>query len=310
MTDVAILGTGRMGSAMARSLTRAGHSLVLYNRSAEKAKALAAEIGATAAPSAAAATARSSVAISMVADAAAVAALYRGRGGVLEGIAPGGTLLEMSTVPPRVVHELDGEVRERGGAILDAPVSGSVTLAEAGQLTIMVGGRADDLDRVRGVLEGLAATIFHLGPLGSGATIKLAVNAIVFGLNQALAESLVLAEQAGVDRAAAYGVFAASAIAAPYVKYKQAAFMDPQATPPAFSLALAAKDLELILELAGETHARMQQAESNRALVLEAIAAGAPEADLSWIAEHLRGGTTGAADPDAERRVDRRPPRS
>jgi 3-hydroxyisobutyrate dehydrogenase-like beta-hydroxyacid dehydrogenase len=309
MTDVAILGTGRMGSAMARSLARAGHSLVLFNRSMDKAEGLATEIGATTAPSAAAAVAASSAAISMVADEAAVAALYRGRGGVLEGVTPGCTLIEMSTVAPRVVRGLDGEVRERGGAILDAPVSGSVTLAEAGQLTIMVGGHADDLERVRDVLQGMAAAIFHLGPLGSGATIKLAVNAIVFGLNQALAESLVLAERAGVDRAAAYGVFAASAIAAPYVKYKQAAFTDPEATPPAFSLKLAAKDLELVLELAGEAHARMDQAESNLTLVLEAIAAGAAEADLSWMAEHLRNGTIGVSDPAAGRRGGGRPPR-
>jgi len=138
------------------------------------------------------------------------------------------------------------------------------------------------------VLEGLSARIFHMGPLGAGATIKLAVNAIIFALNQSLAEALVLAERAGVERATAYEVFAASAIAAPYVKYKEAAFVDPEETAVAFSLGLAAKDLDLIGALANRTGARMPQSEVNLAVILEASASQGSEADLAAIAEHLR----------------------
>jgi len=291
MSDVALLGTGRMGSAMARSLARTGFSLTLYNRSGAKAEALAAEIGATTAATAAGAVATAPVAISMVSDESAVEALYRGPGGVLEGLTEGATLLEMSTVPPYVVRDLDPDVRAHGGAILDAPVSGSVPLAEAGTLTIMVGGEAADLERARPVLEGLSARIFHMGPLGAGATIKLAVNSIVFALNQSLAEALVLAERAGVERATAYDVFAASAIAAPYVKYKEAAFVHPEGTAVAFSLGLAAKDLGLILALASEVRAMMPQSETNLAAILEASASQGSEADLAAIAEHLRSGS-------------------
>ena len=86
-------------------------------------------------------------------------------------------------------------------------------------------------------------TIFHVGPLGTGAAMKLAVNTVIFGLNEALAEGLVLAEAAGIDRALAYDVIAASAAGAPFVGYKRAAFVDPDATPVAFALDLAAKDL-------------------------------------------------------------------
>jgi 3-hydroxyisobutyrate dehydrogenase-like beta-hydroxyacid dehydrogenase len=153
----------------------------------------------------------------------------------------------------------------------------------------MVGGRAEDLERARPVLEGLAATIFHMGALGSGATIKLAVNAIIFALNGSLAEALVLAERAGVERARAYEVFAASAIAAPYTKYKMAAFVDPEATPTAFSLGLAAKDLELILGLAGQVGARMTQSETNLAIIREAAAEAGSDADLAAVAGYLRG---------------------
>jgi 3-hydroxyisobutyrate dehydrogenase-like beta-hydroxyacid dehydrogenase len=288
MSEVALLGVGRMGSAMARSLSRNGHALVLYNRSPEKAQALASELGASVAGTAAEAVARSAVAISMVSDEAAVEALYRGPDGVLDGLSAGTVLLEMSTVPPHVVQGLEEEVRSRGGAILDAPVSGSVALAEAGTLTIMAGGEAGDLERARPVLEGLSAQIFHMGPLGTGATIKLAVNSIIFGLNQILAEALVLAEKAGVERATAYEVFANSAIAAPYTKYKQAAFVDPEGTPVAFSLGLAAKDLDLILTLARAVGATMAQTEVNLASVTAAADLAGADADLSAVALPLR----------------------
>jgi 3-hydroxyisobutyrate dehydrogenase-like beta-hydroxyacid dehydrogenase len=288
MSDVAILGTGRMGGAMARALTRRGLVLTLYNRTPEKAAELAAELGAEVAPDAAEAVAGAHVAISMVADEAAVVTLYRGSRGVLEGLGKDTTLLEMSTVPPHVVRALEPDVRARGGAILDAPVSGSVTLAESGSLTIMAGGAAEDVERVRPVLDALATTVFHMGPLGSGATIKLAVNSVIFALNESLAEALVLAERAGVERARAYEVFAASAIAAPFTKYKQAAFVDPGSVPTAFALGLAAKDLELILALARQSGAPMPQAEVNLAGVRAAIDAVGADADLSAVAVALR----------------------
>src|SRR6185436_13402646 len=176
----------------------------------------------------------------------------------------------------------------RGGLLLDAPVSGSVPVVERGELTFMVGGDAEALDRVRPVLDALAATVFHLGPLGSGAIVKLAVNDIVHALNQALSEALVLAERAGVERSKAYDVFAASAIAAPFVHYKRAAYENPDTAPVAFALDLVAKDLELIDALASSVDARMPQLATNRRVVAEALAAGLGDRDLSALAELLR----------------------
>jgi 3-hydroxyisobutyrate dehydrogenase-like beta-hydroxyacid dehydrogenase len=173
--------------------------------------------------------------------------------------------------------------------LLDAPVSGSVSLVEKGQLTIMVGGDPSALDRARGVLEALAARIVHVGALGAGATMKLAVNALVHAINVALSEALVLAERAGIDRSTAYDVFAAGAGAAPYVLYKRAAFVHPEATPVAFRLDLAAKDLDLILDLARQVGARMDQATVNRATVGAAMAAGLGSLDTSSVATFLRG---------------------
>jgi 3-hydroxyisobutyrate dehydrogenase-like beta-hydroxyacid dehydrogenase len=290
VTRVALLGTGHMGAAMSRALARQGFDLVLYNRTAERARTLAGELGARAVSTAAEAVAGADVALSTVADEAAVEALYRGPGGVIAGIRPGVVLADMSTVPPAVATGLEADVRAAGGALLDAPVSGSVGLAEAGELTIMVGGRAEDLERARPVLEALAKRVFHLGPLGQGAAMKLAVNTLIFGLNQALAEGFVIAERAGIAPELAYDVLAASAAGAPYVGYKRAAFLEPDTTPPAFTVDLAAKDLGLITGLADALGVPVPQARTNLDVLRAASAAGRADADFSAVAMHLRGG--------------------
>jgi 3-hydroxyisobutyrate dehydrogenase/2-hydroxy-3-oxopropionate reductase len=173
-------------------------------------------------------------------------------------------------------------------------VSGSVSTVEAGQLTIMAGGDPDVLERVRPVLDPLAKQILHVGEVGAGAVMKLAVNSVLHGLNLALAEALVLAERAGVERTTAYEVFAASAIAAPFVHYKREAFEHPGRPPVAFSLDLVAKDLDLILALAAQAGATMDQAATNSQVVEAAIAAGLGDHDLSELATYLRGTSDGA----------------
>jgi 3-hydroxyisobutyrate dehydrogenase/2-hydroxy-3-oxopropionate reductase len=223
-----------------------------------------------------------------LADDAAVRAAYAGRDGLVAGVRPGAVVLEASTIAPDTVRAVGADVAARRAALLDAPVSGSVPVVERGELTFMVGGDADALDRVRPVLAPLATEVLHLGALGTGAAMKLAVNAVVHGLNQALSEALVLAERAGIDRRAAYRVFAASAVAAPYVRYKRDAFEDPDSAPVAFMLDLVAKDLALIGELAARTGARMDQAATNRRLVREAVDAGYGARDISAMAVYLR----------------------
>jgi 3-hydroxyisobutyrate dehydrogenase-like beta-hydroxyacid dehydrogenase len=288
METVAVLGTGRMGSAMARSLARAGTPLVLYNRTPDRAATLAGELGARTAASAAAAAAEADVCITMLADQPAVEAMWSGPDGILAGARAGSVLVDMSTVPPATIKALAAGAAAAGAGILDAPVSGSVPLAENGKLTIMVGGVPADFERARPVFDRLATNVFHVGPLGTAAALKLAVNTLIFGLNQALAEALVLAEQAGIDRATAYDVFVAGAAGAPYVGYKRAAFLEPDSTPVAFSLDLADKDLRLILELADELDVPMPQARVNRDLVRAASADLGPSADASSVARHLR----------------------
>ena len=138
-------------------------------------------------------------------------------------------MCDTSTVAPATVQSLAPDVGDRGASLLDTPVSGSVPVVEAGQLTVMVGGDTDALATAQPVLDLISKQTFHLGPVGAGATMKLVVNSMIFALNSAVSEALVLAEGAGVDRAAAYDVLKSSAAGAPFVAYKEAAFLDPDA---------------------------------------------------------------------------------
>lgn len=288
MVTVGVVGAGRMGSAMAHAIRAAGHDVVIWNRTPAAADALAGELGGRSVGRPSEVSASADVTISMLADGAAVDAVYAGPDGLIGGAGPGTVLVDSSTVPPAVLRRHEQAIRDQGAGVLDAPVSGSVALAESGKLTLMVGGEAADLERARPVLEAYGSTIFHLGPLGTGAAMKLAVNTVIFGLNQALAEGLVLAELAGIERERAYDVLAASAVAAPYVGYKRAAFLDPSGTPVAFAADLAAKDLRLIAELAHAVSMPMPQATTNLAVIDALIAAGEGGQDFSTVARHLR----------------------
>ena len=285
---VALLGTGRMGSAMAERLCLSGLTVTLYNRTPERASELASQIGAGTATTPAEAAAGADVVISMVADDAAVAALYDGPDGVVAGLRAGSVAVDMSTVLPGTIQALAPAVRARGAGILDAPVSGSVTTTLSGQLTIMVGGETADLDRARPVFEVLAKHVVHVGGLGAGAAMKLAVNTVIFGLNGAVAEGLVLAERSGIERSLAYEVIAASAVGAPFVGYKRDAFVEPDTTPVAFSLRLAEKDLRLIASQAGATGLALPQAATNLELIRAAEQSVGADADFSTVASHLR----------------------
>lgn len=291
MATVGVLGIGRMGGSMARALAAAGFEIVAWNRTPAAARAVAQELGGRAVTHPADAAEAADVCLTMLADGPAVEAVFAGPGGLLEGARPGNVFVDSSTVPPSVIRSFETAARVGGAGLLDAPVSGSVAFAQSGNLTIMVGGEVADLERARPVLDALARTVFHMGRLGSGAAMKLVVNTVIYGLNQALAEALVLADAAGLDRPRAYDVLAASVVGAPYVGYKRAAFLEPATTPPVFGLDLAAKDLGLIAELARQVGVPMPQAAANLDVVVAAAAGGRGDRDFSTVADHLREST-------------------
>jgi 3-hydroxyisobutyrate dehydrogenase-like beta-hydroxyacid dehydrogenase len=286
---VAVIGAGRMGGAMVATLRRAGLPVRVWNRTAATAHDVAEQTGASEAATLVEAVTGADVVISSLADDAAVLETYGGSAGVAAGVGERQIVLEMSTIAPQTVRQIATPIEARGATLLDAPVSGSVSTVEKGELTIMVGGSSSAMDRARPVLDVLATKVFHVGPLGAGATMKLAVNSLIHTIDVGLSEALVLAEKAGVDRSAAYDIFASGAAAAPFVLYKREAFEHPDQIAPAFLMELMAKDLDLILDLAQQVGARMDQATQNRKTVGDALAAGYEGRDLSAVAEYLRG---------------------
>lgn len=281
---VGVIGTGRMGAAMVGTLRRAGFDVVAFNRTRAAAEATGAEVAASAREAAS----RADITISSLADDDALIEVYSGPSGVMAGLRTGTVAVETSTVNPATSRTLAPQVAETGASFIDAPVSGSVALVDAGQLTIMAGGDSAALDLARPALDALASKVFHVGGVGSGATLKLAVNALVHATNTALSEAIVLAEKAGVGRALAYEVFASGAAGSPFLQYKKESYLHPDSAPVAFTLDLVAKDLRLILELAGQAGAPMDQGAANLRLTEAAINAGLGDRDLSAIADYLR----------------------
>lgn len=285
---MAFVGLGRMGSAMARRLHAAGHSLVLWNRDRAKSQAVATDTGADVADTAAGAASRAQIVMSSLADDEALRTVYLGEEGVAQGIGADAVAVDTSTVDPGAIIEVGEAIDRAGAGFADCPVSGSVSTVEAGALTIMAGGDPEIIDRVRPVLGAFSKEVIRVGERGAGAACKLAVNSLLHGLNVALSEALVLAERAGVDREVAYDVFSRGAAGAPFVDYKREAYQHPDETPVAFSLDLVAKDLELITALGAKVGAPMDQAKMGLEIVRRAVNSGMAERDLSAIAVYLR----------------------
>lgn len=285
---VGFLGLGRMGRPMVGSLVAAGFAVTVWNRTAAVAHRLADELGVATRDTPGAVAAEVDVVASMLADDAAVEQVHLGPDGVLSAARPGLLVIDHSTVAPATAHRLAAALGERGTDFIDAPVSGSTEAAASRSLTLMVGGDPAHVAAGQPVLAAMGSRVYHVGQVGAGAALKLAVNTIVYGLTQAISEALVLAERAGIERHTAYEVFANSAIAAPLVHYRRPVFERPGADQVMFRLALAGKDLRLITALAEHIGAPMPQARCNLAALGEAEAAGYGDWDLAAVAAWLR----------------------
>lgn len=272
---------------MSRRLASTGVPLTLWNRGGDRAAALATELGARSASSPADAVHDVDVAITTLADGQAVEQVYLGPQGIVAGARDGLVACEMSTIEPQVSTRIAARMQLAGGHLLDSPVSGSVSLAEQGALTLMVGGDPAAVERVRPVLDILGKDVVLMGGSGTGAVMKLAVNSVLHGLNEALAEALVLAERAGIDRERAYDVFQRSAAGAPFVQYKRDAYLHPEIAAVAFRLALARKDVRLILDLADSLDVVMAQGRTNLEVLEDAMDRHGDQ-DMSALAVHLR----------------------
>src|ERR671916_2012477 len=194
---VGFIGLGIMGKPMAKNLIEAGHDLVVYNRTQEKAEELAGD-GATVAGSPREVAEQSDVIITMLPDSPQVEEVLTGEDGVLEGIKEGALIVDTSTISPVVTEELAAKVAEKGASMLDAPVSGGDVGAIEGTLSIMVGGSEEDFERARPLFEAMGKTIVHVGGSGAGQVTKAANQVVVALAIEAVSEALVLGSKGGV----------------------------------------------------------------------------------------------------------------
>jgi 3-hydroxyisobutyrate dehydrogenase len=288
VADVAILGMGRMGSAMARRVAAAGHDVTVWNRTEATARALAestsdARVRVAATPEDA--VDDRAIILSVLADGDAGRAVLLDPV-VLAHLTPGAVVCDLGTSGVAAAHDLERGVRAAGARFIDAPVSGSVPAVQAGTLLVMAGGDEDAVAAGSAVLSAFARRVIHVGAVGAGQTMKLAVNLVVHNLNAAVAEALALATKAGISGDAAYDVFEQSVIAAPFVGYKRAAFLDLR-TPVAMSLDLASKDLHLIAELASELGVPVPVSDAAARSVAAACAAGFGPDDMASLTRFL-----------------------
>ena len=285
MQRVALLGLGIMGSGMAHNLVRAGFELMVYNRSREKTQPLA-EAGAQVATTPREAAQAADVVIGMVADDAASRALWLGDDGALASIQPGAVVIESSTLTTTWVRELAELVQARGCEFLDAPVTGSKPVAESGELGFLVGGEAETLERARPVLEAMGRRISHLGPAGSGATMKL-INNLLGGVQIAvLAEGLRLAEQAGLNMEHVLPLLINGAPGSPIVKGKAARIVARDYSTH-FALRLMHKDLTYALDEAARLTVPLPTVAAAREVYRLAMARGHGDEDFCAVGEAL-----------------------
>ncbi len=250
MTTVAFIGLGIMGGPMAANLVKAGFEVVGYNRSPDKVKTLV-DAGGRGAESVAEAVRGADVIITIVPDSPDVEDVTGGDDGVFANAEKGALYIDMSSIRPDVAMRVAEAGREAGLRVLDAPVSGGEAGAIEGNLSIMVGGEPADFEAAKPVLDAVGKTIVHVGPAGSGQTVKAANQLIVAGNIQMLAEAVVFLEAHGVDMKAALQVLGGG-LAGSTVLNRKGANMLAREFTPGFRLALHHKDMGIVTSAARE----------------------------------------------------------
>jgi 2-hydroxy-3-oxopropionate reductase len=250
MTTVAFIGLGIMGSPMAANLVKAGFDVTGHNRSPGKVQALV-DAGGRGAGSVAEAVRGAEVIITMVPDSPDVEEVTGGDDGIFAHAQDGALYIDMSSIRPDVSVRVAQAGRDAGLRVLDAPVSGGEAGAIEGSLSIMVGGEPEDFEAARPVLDALGKTIVHVGPAGSGQTVKAANQLIVAANIQVLAEAVVFLEAYGVDTKAALEVLGGG-LAGSTVLQRKGTNMLTREFAPGFRLALHHKDLGIVTSAARE----------------------------------------------------------
>jgi 3-hydroxyisobutyrate dehydrogenase len=276
---IAVLGTGTMGAPMARNLIRAGHTVRAWNRTAEKARQIE---GANAFDTPAEAASGADVVLTMLADGKAVEDTMTGEEGALGGMSDDAVWLQMSTVGLAATERLMRLAEERRIAFVDAPVVGTKQPAEKGELTVLASGPGEARERARPVFDAVASKVVELGDAGEGTRLKLVINSWLVTLVEGLAETLALAEAIGIEPKVFLETIDGSPVGTVYAQLKGKLMIERE-FPPAFSLKLAHKDAELVLEAAERVGFDAALAKVIDRKMEEAIEQGHGEEDMAAV---------------------------
>lgn len=288
MHTVGFIGLGTMGRPMARNLLKAGHRLVFFARRDDVAEEFTA-LGAVRAASPAEVARQADFVVTIVTADPQVREVALGRGGLVEGAAPGKMLIEMSTIGPDTTRDVGARLAQGGMAMIDAPVSGGPWGAEAGTLTIMAGGAEQDVVRARPVLEAMGSNIFHLGPLGTGQTVKLINQMVAGGIMVLVGEGLALAQAAGADLEKLVDVMLVSSANSAVLEARGRKFILADRYVPGFMTQLMRKDVALAVGLAQDLNVPTPVASCALALYTAAMNQGLGEADFAAVTKVSRG---------------------
>ncbi|MEO0758442.1 MAG: NAD(P)-dependent oxidoreductase [Cyanobacteria bacterium J06648_16] len=283
---VALIGLGTMGAPMALNLLKAGHSVVVHNRTRSQENALA-KAGAERAETPAAASTTVEVVITCVSDTADVQSVILREDGVIHGARPGTLVIDMSTISPTTTREIAAALDERGIHMIDAPVSGGSEGAQQGTLSIMVGGDAAHVERAMPVLQVLGKTITHVGEVGAGQLTKAINQIIVAGTYWSIAEGMVLGLKAGLDMEKVVQAVGGGA-AGSWGLTNRAGNMIDNEYPLGFRVRLHRKDLLIALEAARELGLPLPMAAYVEQVESSLIGKGYGDEDVSAIARSVR----------------------
>jgi 3-hydroxyisobutyrate dehydrogenase len=279
---IGFIGMGHMGSHMAPRLIHAGYHLTVYDRTREKVQAIA---GATVAGTPEEAAANSDVVISIVTNDPALEEVMLGPNGVLAGTHAGSVIIDMSTVSPHTSRHLFQAAREKGVAMIDAAVSGSVPQVEQGGLVIFVGGDHQTYEQCKPILDVLGTNSFYMGASGMGTTMKLVVNTLLGLGMQALAEAIALGEKAGLEKGLLLDVLGQTTVLTPGQKSKLEN-VKREEYPTNFALSLMHKDFLLVLSQAYDLSVSMPATAAAQQMYTAAMAKGR-DADFSLMIQFM-----------------------
>jgi 3-hydroxyisobutyrate dehydrogenase-like beta-hydroxyacid dehydrogenase len=279
---VGFIGLGMMGNPMSRNLLKAGFDLTVWNRTTSRMKEIV-DLGAKPGTSPRDVAQASQVVITMLTGSSDVEQVVLGENGVLEGLAPGSVLIDMSTISPAVSQSVAASVAARGSAMLDAPVSGTVNVAAAGGLTIQVGGDATVFESQRDVLAALGKNLFLVGGPGMGCYVKVVGNALMAANMAVLAEALCLGAKAGVATEVMVDVLKNTSGASAVLERRSPNILSGDYKAQ-FALKLLCKDLGIALDCADADTIPMPIIGLVRQVYAEALAEGRGESDFSAVA--------------------------